>query len=297
MTTAIVPKKKTRRTRLILFILLPILLILVLGFSILFFFSHQNLLFQFRNDLAATFHKRSLPQTVSVSTYTIQLDDLLSDPNCTKNQALMLINDAYPLSDSFQTEISYYKDTDVQMNSCILDAYAAMSSAVREQFDVPLYVREAYRTAKEQEDKTEENSAVAAEVGASEHQAGLALDLYVPLFGGWAFTKSAAGRFVDTNCRDYGFIVRYPSYGEKQTGIPYEPWHLRYIGLPHSQIIMDEYLTLEEYIDLLEADSFYQYGSYLISHQNGPAIDAPSGWKHVTVSEDNLGGYLFTLEL
>ena len=35
MTTAIVPKKKTRRTRLILFILLPILLILVLGFSIL----------------------------------------------------------------------------------------------------------------------------------------------------------------------------------------------------------------------------------------------------------------------
>ena len=96
----------------------------------------------------------------------------------------MLINDAYPLSDSFQPEISYYKDTDVQMNSCIQDAYAAMSAAVREQFDVPLYVREAYRTAKEQEEKTEENSAVAAEIGASEHQAGLALDLYVPQFGG-----------------------------------------------------------------------------------------------------------------
>ena len=116
----------------------------------------------------------------------------------------------------------------------------------------------------------------------------------VPQFGGWAFTKSAAGRFVDTNCRDYGFIVRYPSYGEKQTGIPYEPWHLRYVGLPHSQIIMDEYLTLEEYINLLEPDSFYQYDSYLISHQSGPVIDAPADWKHVTVSEDNLGGYLFT---
>ena len=189
MTTATISKKKTRRPRRILFILLPILLILVLGFSILFFLSHQNLLFQFRNDLAATFHQQSLPQTVSVSTYTIQLDDLLSDPNCTKNQALMLINDTYPLSDSFQPEISSYKDTDVQMNSCIQDAYAAMSATVREQFDVPLYVREAYRTAKEQEEKTEENSAVAAEVGASEHQAGLALDLYVPQFGGWAFTN------------------------------------------------------------------------------------------------------------
>ena len=179
MTTATISKKKTRRPRRILFILLPILLILVLGFSILFFLSHQNLLFQFRNNLAATFHQRSLPQTVSVSSYTVQLDDLLSDPNCTKNQALMLINDEYPLSDSFQPEISYYKDTDVQMNSCIQDAYAAMSAAVRKLFDVPLYVREAYRTAKEQEEKTEENSAVAAEVGASEHQAGLALDLYV----------------------------------------------------------------------------------------------------------------------
>ena len=81
MTTATISKKKTRRPRRILFILLPILLILVLGFSILFFLSHQNLLFQFRNNLAATFHQRSLPQTVSVSSYTVQLDDLLSDPD------------------------------------------------------------------------------------------------------------------------------------------------------------------------------------------------------------------------
>lgn len=79
----------------------------------------------------------------------------------------MLINDAYPLSDSFQPEISYYKDTDVQMNSCIQDAYAAMSAAVREQFDVPLYVREAYRTAKEQEEKTKENSALPLKSAAS----------------------------------------------------------------------------------------------------------------------------------
>ena len=69
----------------------------------------------------------------------------------------MLINDAYPLSDSFQPEISYYKDTDVQMNSCIQDAYAAMSATVREQFDVPLYVREAYRTEEEKKKKIEEN--------------------------------------------------------------------------------------------------------------------------------------------
>ena len=36
---------------------------------------------------------------------------------------------------------------------------------------------------------------------------------------------------------------------------------------------MDEYLTLEEYIDLFELDSFYQYGSYLISHQSSPVVD------------------------
>ena len=79
MTTATISKKKTRRPRRILFILLPILLILVLGFSILFFLSHQNLLFQFRNNLAATFHQRSLPQTVSVSSYTIFMSHSSAD--------------------------------------------------------------------------------------------------------------------------------------------------------------------------------------------------------------------------
>lgn len=121
----------------------------------------------------------------------------------------MLINDAYPLSDSFQPEISYYKDTDVQMNSCIQDAYAAMSAAVREQFDVPLYVREAYRTAKEQEEKTKENSAVAAEIGASEHRRSCTRPLD-SAFGGWAFTKSAPDVLLIPTASNYGFIVRYP---------------------------------------------------------------------------------------
>ena len=30
---------------------------------------------------------------------------------------------------------------------------------------------------------------------------------------------------------DFGFILRYPEGKEDVTGIPYEPWHYRYIGV------------------------------------------------------------------
>ena len=35
---------------------------------------------------------------------------------------------------------------------------------------------------------------------------------------------------------------------EHITGIAYEPWHYRYVGLPHSERISAGGLTLEEYL-------------------------------------------------
>ena len=52
-------------------------------------------------------------------------------------------------------------------------------------------------------------------------------------------------------------------YLEKQrgktdiTGISYEPWHFRYVGLPHSAIMYEHDLVLEEYIEYV---SGYQEG-------------------------------------
>jgi D-alanyl-D-alanine carboxypeptidase len=55
------------------------------------------------------------------------------------------------------------------------------------------------------------------------------------------------------NAENYGFILRYPSNKTTETGIMYEPWHFRYVGVEHAKEINRLGLCLEEYIDYLEA--------------------------------------------
>lgn len=107
--------------------------------------------------------------------------------------------------------------------------------------------------------------------GHSEHQTGLAIDLG---------QKKAEIDFVcpefpyEGICQQfrqlapsYGFIERYPKGKESVTGIAHEPWHFRYVGVPHSEIISAHQFTLEEYHDHLKN---YLYGeTYLKWHHNG----------------------------
>lgn len=85
--------------------------------------------------------------------------------------------------------------------------------------------------------------------GASEHQLGLALDIvcntYTTLNDGFGDTD--AGIWLAANCHKYGFILRYPEGKEDITGIGYEPWHFRYVGVEAATIIMEDEITLEEF--------------------------------------------------
>jgi len=87
----------------------------------------------------------------------------------------------------------------------------------------------------------------------SEHQLGLALDIYtssyMTLDSGFGETK--AGIWLRENCSDYGFILRYPKGKEYITGIEYEPWHFRYVGKEAATEIMQQEICLEEYLDEL----------------------------------------------
>ena len=47
---------------------------------------------------------------------------------------------------------------------------------------------------------------------------------------------------------DYGFIERYPEGKDSITGINYEPWHYRYVGVENAKAIEESGLCLEEYI-------------------------------------------------
>lgn len=105
----------------------------------------------------------------------------------------------------------------------------------------------------------------------SEHQTGLAIDLALnqePLdFICPYFPRDGiCGRFREKMI-SYGFVERYPEGKEDITGIAAEPWHFRYVGLPHAAIMMLRGYCLEEYIDYLSL--FPAEGPHLeISVQN-----------------------------
>ena len=93
--------------------------------------------------------------------------------------------------------------------------------------------------------------------GASDHQTGLAADLIPKDWLEKGMTRAmgvAEGcKWMANNCARYGFILRYPEDKEDITEINYEPWHLRYVGVPVATYIMENGLCLEEFHMELQA--------------------------------------------
>ncbi len=88
--------------------------------------------------------------------------------------------------------------------------------------------------------------------GTSEHEIGLAFDIvstsYTALNEGFGDTNE--GQWLKNHCFEYGFVIRYPEGKEYITGIEYEPWHLRYVGVDAAEVIMNNNLCLEEFWDM-----------------------------------------------
>lgn len=87
----------------------------------------------------------------------------------------------------------------------------------------------------------------AQEPGASEHQTGLSFDVTAQNTGGFENTDQYA--WLCEHAHEYGFIQRYPVGKEHITGISYEPWHYRYVGVEVAQQIHKEGITLEEFVE------------------------------------------------
>ena len=87
--------------------------------------------------------------------------------------------------------------------------------------------------------------------GTSEHQLGLAADIidYNYPYLNQQQEEMPTQKWLMEHCWDYGFILRYPSDKSEITGIIYEPWHYRYVGVDAALEIRDLGLTLEEYLE------------------------------------------------
>jgi D-alanyl-D-alanine carboxypeptidase len=236
------------------------------------------------------------PTSLSVETLAWTLDDLIKNENVSLSNVLMLINSEHPIPEDFTLELIEYNGA--RMHPLMRDPYIALRDDVQAKTGIRIYVASDYRSSEEQaEINAESESGIAAAVGCSEHEAGLALDVYAPRCDGMNFLRSRAGREVNRTCADYGYVIRYPDGKQGVTGISYEPWHLRYVGQPHARIMTDSGLTLEEYIAFLTPDTWYQSGDFLIARLSPDALILPNDFAYCEISPDNTGYYIVTLTL
>ncbi|MCL2086944.1 MAG: D-alanyl-D-alanine carboxypeptidase family protein [Oscillospiraceae bacterium] len=90
--------------------------------------------------------------------------------------------------------------------------------------------------------------------GASEHNAGLAIDITTTNWYDYndditpAFANTWEAQWLAANAHRFGFILRYPDGKEDITGITFEPWHFRFVGLYTAKQIKNSGLTLEEFM-------------------------------------------------
>ncbi|HBL84429.1 MAG: hypothetical protein A2Y17_04620 [Clostridiales bacterium GWF2_38_85] len=87
-----------------------------------------------------------------------------------------------------------------------------------------------------------------ARSGTSEHQTGLAVDIYDTDYNS-TFAGTPSANWLAENAHKFGFILRYPEGKKSITGIKYESWHFRFVGRTVATEIYERDWTLEEYIE------------------------------------------------
>ena len=179
---------------------------------------------------------------------------------------ILLVNPWNPLPKDYEVSLINMTEKDRIAESCA-EALKQMMADCRQR-GYNIMIVSAYRTREEQEflfnrkvnsylklGWTQEKSQVEAakEVAVpdtSEHQLGLAVDLIdlsYPYLDDRQANTGAQKWFME-HCQDYGFILRYPSGTTEITGIIFEPWHYRYVGVEIAREIVELGITLEEYL-------------------------------------------------
>lgn len=276
----------------------------------------------------------------SDETTALPLDSKYTHANVadTRSGFLVLVNKEHPyIFDNMpsivakESNISIYsaksqnyfvKDINVMMDQTAIDAFNVMMDDYYAQNGNKknIIVTQGLRTYEEQQAMLEakiaqygENQTIAQTPGNSEHHTGLAFDIstYVDSIMG-TFTGDGEYKWVHDNAHKYGFVLRYPEGKEDITGISYESWHFRYVGIPHAQYMYRNGLTLEEYISVLSSCKFDEselsvtdeatgeiYSIYAVPVANdGAQVPVPSGAseKEYTLSGDNCGHVIVTVK-
>lgn len=178
---------------------------------------------------------------------------------------LVIINSTNKLANSYKINLSNYAG--LRVNSLICEPLSKMIKDARDQRGLNLSLSSCYRSIAVQTKlfknnvkhkldsgyslETAENiaSQEVARPGYSEHNAGLAVD-----FNGvsYDFKNTIEYAWLLENSHKYGFILRYPDGKKNITGIIFEPWHFRFVGIDAATYMKSRNLCFEEYVSLIQ---------------------------------------------
>ena len=204
------------------------------------------------------------------------------------------------------------KDKNVTLDTRIIDSLNQLMGGFYAEHHIhDINVLSGYRSYEYQEsllrnEITEKGEAEAyrwvARPGSSEHHTGLAFDVCFYDDGERAdYDGTGDFAWINQNAYRYGFIVRYQEDKAAVTGISHEPWHFRYVGIPHAYVMKQEGFCYEEYIDFLRE---YRYGdthllvtyggrSWEIYYTEDTEVPVPKD-KGYSISGNNVDGFIVT---
>ncbi|TPG83568.1 VanY-A/VanY-F/VanY-M family D-Ala-D-Ala carboxypeptidase [Brevibacillus laterosporus] len=225
---------------------------------------------------------------------------------------LLLVNKDYPIQpDSIKSDIiNVFQNKELVRGYVVLDRNLRLSIDIVKKFlkvvDAAekegvhhFLISSGYRDFEEQRELYQKmGSDYALPAGYSEHNLGLSLDVGSTQM---KMEKAPEGKWIEEEVWKYGFVLRYPKNKANITGIQYEPWHIRYVGLPHSAIMQKNKFTLEEYLDFLkekkEISTNVEGKKYTVSYykiSKSTTVNVPAN-QHHEISGNNVDGVIVTV--
>ncbi|MFD2169340.1 M15 family metallopeptidase [Tumebacillus lipolyticus] len=190
-------------------------------------------------------------------------------------------------------------DNTIQLSPSLLEKFSTMIRAAEQKGVNHFLISSGYRDDQEQDQLYQQMGAeYAMPAGYSEHNLGLSIDIGSTQGD---MNRAPEGKWLIQNAWRYGFVLRYPQNKEAITGIRYEPWHFRYVGLPHSAIMQKKGFVLEEYLKFLKEQKtvtatvdHHAYEVFYYPVSTDTTIHVPANGRY-EISGNNIDGVIVTV--
>ena len=177
-----------------------------------------------------------------------------------QNTEKILVNKYYNVGQDYIPENlelidNQYAIGNMKMVKVAKEAFESLSAAAKKE-NLNIIAMSTYRSYDYQtnlynryvaQDGKENADTYSGRPGHSEHQTGLAADVYNKTETYTNFERTKEYQWMQNHAHEYGFILRFPEDKVDETGYQFESWHYRYVGIEAAKYIKEHNISFEEY--------------------------------------------------